>query len=346
MITQRAVRKSNFELGNVIGFGNNKLQRFGTGIVDGNHRKPVFVDSFGTVRFAHPGKETFLIGRNGQLFMSSNSGLMDLEIKASSVTGFASYFLLDEEKKLWSWGSNAKGQLGHNDKVNRDRPQMIKSLCEVPVKQVSASHFYAACVTVAGEVLVWGDLTTIGMPEDLVPSTLCLGPFCPTLQVACGHDHVLILRDDGLWSVGKNDAGQCGTAGPSWRYNRIKHIDPESVQKIECGAKCSAALIKSGQLYVWGGWICGTKGSGTFHPQLVELNNICNISLGKAHILALDELNHLHAWGWNKQGQCGIDSEDEWIEKPTRITGLDDCRILQINACSYTSFIKYNQKSQ
>ena len=57
------------------------------------------------------------------------------------------------------------------------------------------------------------------------------------------------------------------------------------------------------------------------------------------HILALNETGQLFAWGWNGTGQCGVNSTNEYINSPTRVTGLDAYKVLKISAGECNSLL-------
>ena len=80
---------------------------------------------------------------------------------------------------------------------------------------------------------------------------------------------------------------------------------------------------QGGSLYVWGSSSCGQLGLGNNEdqlvaPQLVQLSNVCSISFGVAHSVAITGLPHqlhisqisengqLYTWGGNEHGQLGL----------------------------------------
>ena len=45
--------------------------------------------------------------------------------------------IVDDTNNVYSWGDNYAGQLGTNDDIHRDEPNLVKSLAEVDVRQMS-----------------------------------------------------------------------------------------------------------------------------------------------------------------------------------------------------------------
>ena len=96
-----AQRQEN-SIGNVFGFGQNFNCRFGPDIVT-DQEKPINIDSFGAVKYAHAGYSSILITENGKLFDSRKMS----ELK---------YLVLDVNNRIWSFGDDfGVGLLGHGD---------------------------------------------------------------------------------------------------------------------------------------------------------------------------------------------------------------------------------------
>ena len=145
------------QTGKVIGFGENTNYRFGSGI-SGDQRKPIKLDSFGTVTYAHPGNDTILINETGKLLKVTENGLTELPMGTAArfVTGWMDYFALDANNHLWSWGSECGGILGHGDNEPISEPKLIEALNYKEIKHFSTYTDFVACVTTSGEVYFWG----------------------------------------------------------------------------------------------------------------------------------------------------------------------------------------------
>lgn len=68
--------------------------------------------------------------------------------------GYGHVLAATSSGKLYSWGLNAKGQLGMGDIVARKYPEVIQGLDEVAT--VYADGHSSACVNKAGELFTWG----------------------------------------------------------------------------------------------------------------------------------------------------------------------------------------------
>ena len=123
--------------------------------------------------------------------------------------------LLNSEGKVWSWGYNHVGQLGHGNLASRSRPQQIAALGEIDQLAASVSHNLALSAT--GELFGWGE-NLFGQLGDgsresrLLPVLAQLPPeLGEILQIAAGGGHSLAVAGDGtLWSWGRNEFGELG----------------------------------------------------------------------------------------------------------------------------------------
>lgn len=68
-----------------------------------------------------------------------------------------SNFAIDSDDILWSWGANGRGQLGHGDKADREKPKKIEALADERIKEVSVGGYWglSACVTIDNTCFVW-----------------------------------------------------------------------------------------------------------------------------------------------------------------------------------------------
>lgn len=71
-------------------------------------------------------------------------------------TGRSHVLALDTKGKVWSWGTNDKGQLGHpvEDTSVKDKPVMVKKLKNIV--QVYCGEYQSFAVDNTGEIYAWG----------------------------------------------------------------------------------------------------------------------------------------------------------------------------------------------
>lgn len=178
--------------------------------------------------------------------------------------------------RLFTWGDGVNGQLGHGDTRMRSEPCVIGSLWFYCVVQVSCGVDHTACVTLLHDVFCWGrnnygqcsvkksDGSDNAENEDdaaaesvsrvvLHPTRVGAGNLQGTM-VVCGYDHTVCL------SVGRTvytwGSGRYGQLGHKKHYHRLfvpKQVPRLSdVVSVAAGRCVSAAVVQSGQVYVWG----------------------------------------------------------------------------------------------
>ena len=89
-----------------------------------------------------------------------------------------------------------------------------------------------------------------------------------------------------------------------------------------------------------GRYLFGAKDDHKNTPTKVELQNVVTISLKNEHMFALTKKDGLFAWGENTNGECGVDSDKNQIQVPTRVPIPEDYKVDDISAGRYHSIIK------
>ena len=128
---------------------------------------------------------------------------------------------LDEDGRLWAWGSNALGELGDGTIINRSTPVAVdlSRLNDASVVLVAAGGYHSLALDEDGRrVWAWGwnyfgqlgDGTTIDRLTPVAVDLSALGG-AVIVSVAAGLEHNLALDDEGrLWAWGSNFVGQLG----------------------------------------------------------------------------------------------------------------------------------------
>lgn len=92
-------------------------------------------------------------------------------------------------------------------------------------------------------------------------------------EVACGHQHSLILTDAGLFAMGSSAFGQLGLGAEVLEAKypmTVAHFQPGSIAKavkIAAGSYHSLAISEEGHLWSWGYAIHGQLGHGTIEDE-------------------------------------------------------------------------------
>lgn len=66
------------------------------------------------------------------------------------------YCVISSRFLVYSWGEGDDGKLGHNNRVNYDRPKLIEALSGLGVVDIACGSAHSACITSSGNVFTWG----------------------------------------------------------------------------------------------------------------------------------------------------------------------------------------------
>ena len=248
---------------------------------------------------------------------SASDWLEDIVQVAAGRTGLYS-LACDESGDAWAWGSNKcsednYGQLG----IGEPTPPYYKSE-PVQVKDEAGTGYLADVVDVDA-----------GVDHSIGLEKLAEG----------GH----------VWCWGNNEVGQLGNDSTDDSDLPVLVVGENSGYltgivdvAVSCGggqAGSSFALgefveshqTKKGCVWAWGENYSGQLGQGSSdndaHPRPLkvqqdggdDLEDIVAVSAGKYHVLALDKDGYVWAWGYNKYGQIGQGSTQDWYEQAVKV---------------------------
>lgn len=249
------------------------------------------------------GGEVFAWGRcdSGQLgvrlvsdSMSSSSlpvHVADVPRAKDIACGFESSYVITFSGKVYSFGGNSHGQLGHGDLRNASCPRQITGLEDKElVSCISCGDFHVLFLTTSGTVYSCGeaDFGRLGyMPSESE------------------------RQQNGMWPV------------PSVR--KVNFPTNSEIILIEAGGASSAALTESGSLFSWGCNSFGQLGHGhrdnVTSPQLLEAFeesrvSISTMSIGEDHMCALSKSGNVYVWGRSSHARLAFNPESECQTTP------------------------------
>ena len=157
------------------------------------------------------------------------------KIKAMSISGHCLY--IDKKGCVWSCGSNAKGQLGLGDCVDRFSPEKVKSLSLI--QAVSAGYGHSIFLGADGSVQVcgnnqYGQLGTGNNDFRKFETTILQLEYLPPITAICAERarHSLLCDYEGVvWCAGCNVYGQLGldTREESKLFVKITSLPPVAI---------------------------------------------------------------------------------------------------------------------
>uniref|UniRef100_A0A674H1X5 Regulator of chromosome condensation 2 n=1 Tax=Taeniopygia guttata TaxID=59729 RepID=A0A674H1X5_TAEGU len=124
--------------------------------------------------------------------------------------------LITAEGRLWSWGRNEKGQLGHGDTKRVEAPRPIEALSSEAIVAAACGRNHTLALTESGSVFAFGENKLgqlgLGNQTDAVPSpTQILYNGQPISKLGCGAEFSMVMDCKGnLYSFGCPEYGQLG----------------------------------------------------------------------------------------------------------------------------------------
>ncbi|XP_063173387.1 protein RCC2 isoform X2 [Candoia aspera] len=230
------------------------------------------------------------------------------------------------EGKLWSWGRNDKGQLGHGDTKRVDAPKPIEVLSSEMVVSAACGRNHTLALTENGSVFAFGENKMgqlgLGNQTDAVPSpTQIMYNGQPITKVACGAEFSMIMDCKGnLYSFGCPEYGQLGHNSDGKFIARAQRIEYD----CELVPRRVAIFIEK-----------------TKDGQILPVPNIVvrDVACGANHTLILDSQKRVFSWGFGGYGRLGhAEQRDEMVPRLVKLFDFPGRGAAQIYAGYTCSF--------
>uniref|UniRef100_A0A8C1IGS1 HECT and RLD domain containing E3 ubiquitin protein ligase 3 n=1 Tax=Cyprinus carpio TaxID=7962 RepID=A0A8C1IGS1_CYPCA len=174
---------------------------------------------------------------------------------------------LSKDGQLFVWGENSSGQLGlGKGEPSTLSPQPLKSLCGIPLAQISAGGDHSFALSLSGAVFGWGKNSAgqLGLNDEQDRAVPCHIKFLRSQKVvyiSCGEEHTAALtKEGGLFTFGNGSRGQLGhdSTRNEPLPRRVMELMGTEVSQIACGRHHTLAFVPStGLVYAFG---CNTQG--------------------------------------------------------------------------------------
>uniref|UniRef100_A0A8C2DW92 HECT domain-containing protein n=1 Tax=Cyprinus carpio TaxID=7962 RepID=A0A8C2DW92_CYPCA len=213
---------------------------------------------------------------------------------------------LSKDGQLFVWGENSSGQLGlGKGEPSTLSPQPLKSLCGIPLAQISTGGDHSFALSLSGAVFGWGKNSAgqLGLNDEQDRAVPCHIKFLRSQKVvyiSCGEEHTAALtKEGGLFTFGNGSRGQLGhdSTRNEPLPRRVMELMGTEVSQIACGRHHTLAFVPStGLVYAFG---CNTQGQlgtglrGNAKSPL-PVGNIQPLCIGNTHTSMFTRSNGLN----------------------------------------------------
>ncbi|XP_068771683.1 protein RCC2 [Struthio camelus] len=234
--------------------------------------------------------------------------------------------LVTAEGKLWSWGRNEKGQLGHGDTTRVEAPKLIEALAGEAIVLAACGRNHTLALTESGSVFAFGENKMgqlgLGNQTDAVPSpTQIMYNGQPITKMACGAEFSMIMDCKGnLYSFGCPEYGQLGHNSDGKFIARAQRIEYD----CELVPRRVAIFIEK-----------------TKDGQILPVPNVVvrDVACGANHTLVLDSQKRVFSWGFGGYGRLGhAEQKDEMVPRLVKLFDFPGRGAAQIYAGYTCSF--------
>lgn len=220
--------------------------------------------------------------------------------------GYGHTICLDNEGRVFSFGSNLYGQLGIGKNYNSVPYTHLPQLIDIsPVKQISCGGKFSICLSLKNELYSFGDnrYGQLGIGN----TDTCDTPHKIKLEdiqfVQCGgfHAHCKSINNV-IYSWGRNNHGQLGI-GNSDNQNIPILCDVDNVVDIKCGTFHSIILNSSCEILSCGrndNGQLGREGDGcSVFNKIENIPEILTIGCGDISSMCLDSNHNFYFFNHN-----------------------------------------------
>uniref|UniRef100_A0A671SI96 HECT and RLD domain containing E3 ubiquitin protein ligase 3 n=1 Tax=Sinocyclocheilus anshuiensis TaxID=1608454 RepID=A0A671SI96_9TELE len=236
---------------------------------------------------------------------------------------------LSKDGQLFVWGENSSGQLGlGKGEPSTLSPQPLRSLCGIPLAQISAGGDHSFALSLSGAVFGWGKNSAgqLGLNDEQDRAVPCHIKFLRSQKVvyiSCGEEHTAALtKEGGLFTFGNGSRGQLGhdSTRNEPLPRRVMELMGTEVSQIACGRHHTLAFVPStGLVYAFGCNSQGQLGTGLRGnaKSPLPVRNIQPLCIGNTHTSILFQTI------WILISTCYFHSDDRHFKTNPKVPGIN-----------------------
>ena len=224
---------------------------------------------------------------------------------------------------IYGWGLNNSGQVGINSTATVSSPVLVSGPAATSWSAVAAGASHSLGIATTGQLYGWGlnasgQLGIAALTTKLSP-VLVSGPAATSWSVvAAGLSFSFGITTTGrLYGWGLNTSGQLGINSTTTVSSPVLVSGPvgASWTVVTGGSLDSYGITNTNLLYSWGSGANGALGTNSItnvsSPVLVSGPVGASwlvVAAGTQYGVAITSLNLLYGWGYNGNGNLGINS--------------------------------------
>ncbi len=276
-------------------------------------------------------------------------------IKSISIGKYHTCAIASDDR-AYCWGYNNFGQLGNNSNTQSANPVAVYStgaLSGLTIKEVSSGWNHNCVIASNDQSYCWGlgengQLGNFSSSNQKVPVAVKTDGVLSGLTVksiSSGGMHTCVIAsNDSGYCWGASSYGQLGkyiNGSPSYPVG-VDVITGKTLKTISAGGRHTCAITNDDLIYCWGMGTYGQVGNNTNTEKIsspVAVNTggvlsgktIKSIATGMNSTCVVASDSQVYCWGWNVNGQLGIDSADFSSLIPVAVNNLSGKTIKAIS---------------
>jgi alpha-tubulin suppressor-like RCC1 family protein len=267
-------------------------------------------------------------------------------LRVRSVTAGSEHSLaLSWAGRVFSWGTNRYGQLGHGDKLARPAPALVEGL--EGVGGIAAAHNRSLAVTQSGIVFFWGCAVEPEAPDVLRPILVEGFKGVRVRRVYAGQSVILAVGEDGelfSWGCSEDRLMGHGDTQDQPLPKRFEALRGVRVSTVAVDFRHALALAEDGLVYAWAMSNYGALlGKPNFYRELlpVPVEVLRGVRLGSIAVTrfrsyAVADTGEVRAWGCDGNSYTPIGHGEQMkCQLPKPIASLQGIKVDAVAVCDH-----------
>jgi alpha-tubulin suppressor-like RCC1 family protein len=222
---------------------------------------------------------------------------------------------IDKDGQVWSWGSGFSCQLGHGDRLDKEKPTLIEATIKLKFIDIAAGYYHSLAIGVNGQLFSWGTGADgqLGRNKDITvmmkPTRLTLENLVFSKVVAGEFNSIAITNEGKIYIWGNNRYGQLGNNKSSLNFRSSpRPLEGDDINNLKfisaaLGRYHTVALTDEGKLYYWGRDLINPEIMILKPTEIKCSENFVEVKSSKSHILCITDKGELYGMGIGSYGQ-------------------------------------------